>query len=258
MKILLSNDDGIEAEGLKTLARILGRDHEVYVCAPEGERSSASHSVTYYRMVNRAWKKETEGAVMAWAVDGTPADCVFYGLNCFLKDEVDIVITGINKGDNLSTDVSYSGTVGAAVEALCMGVPAMAVSLCSPIKTDYETAAEIVKELMPVYLSDPSCRKYVCNVNVPSVARENILGIRITQFDGFKDFKKSIIAEEQEDGSYRLICRDQKPSLIGVGECSDGDITAVRQGYVSVTPVGLDCVDHHRCANMRAWEKIKL
>ena len=240
MRILLANDDGIAAEGLVTLARVLAEKHEVYACAPDRERSSASHSVTYWRLDNTAERVNVPGAKEAWKISGTPADCVFYGLNTFFAGKIDLVISGINNGENMSTDVVYSGTIGAAEEGLMMGVPAMAVSLCRYSPEFYETAAEIAAELIPLYMKQKNRLKYVCSLNIPDLPREEIKGIRITQFDGFKDFSKAVIQKPCEDGRVILTCPNAAPVLKNMMHSEKGDLEAVKAGYVSVTPIGMN------------------
>ena len=258
MRILVSNDDGIDAPGLRTLAKVLGEKHEVYVFAPNGERSSLSHSVTYWRLDNKAYKREVEGALAAWAIDGTPADCVYYGITTFMEKKPDLVITGINRGENLSTDCLYSGTVGAAAEGTVMGIPAIAVSYCGKADEDYETSAYIAEALIPYLMAEEECRKILLNVNVPAVARKDIKGIRITSFEGMKDYVKKIECVDLDDGSIVLHCPRQDCGLTGERRTLDGDITAVRCGYVSVTPLGLDMVDHHRSKMLEKWDDIEL
>ncbi len=131
MRILITNDDGINAPGLAALAARFGKEHEVYVCAPEGQSSAASHSVLYFRKDLSVREAEIEGARQAWAADGTPADCVYLAVCGLLPELPDIILSGINKGWNVSTDCIYSGTAGAASEGMVLGFPAMAVSLAT-------------------------------------------------------------------------------------------------------------------------------
>ena len=255
MRILVSNDDGINAPGLRTLVKVLGKEHEVYVVAPEGERSSYSHSVTYWRLDNKAWEREVEGAVKAWAVDATPADCVYYGIETLLKDKPDLVISGINKGENLSSDCVYSGTVGAAMEGMMMGVPAMAVSYCSYTDNSFETSAHVALNLIPYFMKEENRHAFVLNVNVPV---EEIKGVRATRLDGYKVYHKKIEHIPCEDGSFILHCPNQPGLAAGLSDRLDADITAVRNGYVSVTPLYADMADHRQLGMMENWNGISL
>ncbi|MCH4015210.1 MAG: 5'/3'-nucleotidase SurE [Solobacterium sp.] len=257
MKILLANDDGIASKGIQTLAKVLSEKHDVYVAAPDGERSSYSHSVTYWRLTNTAEEVRLEGVKKAWAVSGTPADCIYYGINAFMKEDLpDLVISGINKGENLTTDVIYSGTLGAAQEGIMMGIPAMAVSLCSFESDAFEDAARIAMDLIDPYMNDPMKMKYVCSINVPALMRSDIKGIRVTHFDGMKDFRKDVKMTRRADGKIQLDCYNTLPELMGLEHSTAGDYEAVQQGYVSVTPVGLDYVSHDAEAHIKDWEKI--
>lgn len=259
MKILLANDDGIACEGIRTLARVLSKKHEVYVSAPDGERSSYSHSVTYWRLSNTAREVKIEGAKKAWAVSGTPADCIYYGINAFMKEDLpDLVISGINKGENLTTDVIYSGTLGAAQEGIMMGIPSMAVSLCSFESEEFDDAAHIALDLIDPYMKDKDRLHYVCSINVPALARNQIKGVKVTHFDGMKDFRKDVQMTRKKDGTIQLDCINIKPDLLYPENNLTGDYEAIQAGYVSVTPVGLDYVSHEDEMRIQDWEKISL
>ncbi|MBQ1318085.1 MAG: 5'/3'-nucleotidase SurE [Solobacterium sp.] len=234
MRILVSNDDGIDAVGLQTLVRVLGREHEVYVSAPDRQRSAASHSATFFLQDLYAEPRRLEGAVQAYAVSGTPADCVYAGLYALADGPVDLVVSGINRGWNVSTDCHYSGTVAAAFEGLINGVPAMAVSLASFESDDYEAAAEVTALLVSTAVRHPASRDHIWNVNVPSLPMEQLKGFRETRFDvrGMYDHITSV--KRLEDG--RLMLHFDSSSRPGAAtDDLSGDITAVENGYVSVT-----------------------
>lgn len=261
MRVLIANDDGIDAPGIRMLAEVMGREHEIYVCAPSGERSSFSHSVTYWRLKNKAWKREVPGAAAAWAVDATPADCIYYGIHAFMKEMPDAVVTGINRGENLSTDCIYSGTVGAAMEGMLTGIPSMAVSLCSytaSCEEDYRVSAETALRLLPMLMREKGKDRFMLNVNVPSLSREKIRGIRVTSFDGIKDYQKRIVTEKQPDGSLLLECPNQPAGVRDARNEPDADITAVRKGYVSVTPLYADMVDYRAVKELSDWNTKEL
>ena len=243
MRILVSNDDGIHSRGLRDLVKALSAHHEVYVCAPMSEKSSYSHSVTYWRVVNKAKEEVVEGAKCAWSVEATPADCVYYGLNYFVKDGVDLVISGINKGENVSSDVIYSGTGGAAQEGLLMQVPAMALSLCSYTSQDYSPVTTYIDALIDMYMRDSDKLRYVCNVNVPSIAPSEVKGIQVTTRDGWKDYTKEVTGKKEEDGTIWLSCQNSFACIQDSTHTLDKDYEAVKQGYISVTPIGVDLVE---------------
>ncbi|MBR2067056.1 MAG: 5'/3'-nucleotidase SurE, partial [Solobacterium sp.] len=204
MKILLTNDDGIQAKGIRTLAKVLSSEHEIYIVAPEGERSANSHAITYYRINHEAIREEVDGAKEAWAIVGaTPADCTYYALHTILKDrEPDLVISGINHGENFSSDCKYSGTVSAAMEGLIAGYPSIATSLCSYTSREFEVAAEVIRDLIPYYMQDELRHEYTLNVNIPSCAKEEIKGFKVTHFDSQRIYEKNIDLMHKEGNRY--------------------------------------------------------
>jgi len=180
MHILITNDDGIQGEGLIQLARAaMKAGHRVTVCAPDRERSAASHSITISKALHVV-EKQVEGA-KAYAVDGTPADCARLGVYLLRNDAPDIVISGINRGPNLGGACIYSGTVGAAMEASMAGRPGLAASLRSFVSNDYSAAAEITLKVAEWAIKHPLPRGAVYNLNVPALPMNEILGVRKTQ-----------------------------------------------------------------------------
>jgi 5'-nucleotidase len=234
----LSNDDGVEAAGLRTLAAKLSALGEVTVVAPDRERSAQSHAFTMDRPLR------CEEIRPRWfAVDGTPADCVYLGVLKILPEKPKLVVSGINHGFNLGSDVFYSGTVAGAVEAALRDVPAMAVSLefsrgmrHEPAR--FETAAEVAFDLAKVVLADGLPTGTLLNVNVP--AREPLSGTRWTRL-GRRVYRDQV--DEREDLRGRRYYWIGGPSD-GWGDVNDSDLHAVRDGYASVTPLDLDLTHH--------------
>ncbi len=258
MRILVSNDDGYDSEGLQELVRALSRRHEVYVSAPLTQRSATSHSVTYFRQKNLARRVEISGAAEAWAIDGTPADCVYYAIHGFMKDRrPDAVISGINYGRNMSSDCIYSGTVAAAGEGMIYGIPSMAVSLCDDHAEDFTCAAKAACDLLDVLVNDPDAGSYIMNVNVPAVPAEEIKGYRVTELDTKADYGKEIFFLEQEDGDYLLEVINKPPRSASPQMKENGDITAVRNGYISVTPLYYDLCAHQYKNQLKPAEDIE-
>lgn len=257
MKILLSNDDGIDAKGLRTLTRVLSKKHEILVVAPSSQKSGFSHSVTYFHSDKKAWiRNDVEGATKAYAVDGTPADCIYYGIYAFSKEKPDLVITGINHGPNLSTDVLYSGTVGAAAEGLIADIPSIAVSLCTHEDYDFTTAAEATLNIVSYFKNHKDCLNYVLSINVPALPKEEIKGYKITRFDGMRDYEKEVIVKQIQDDEIILQCPN-KPvntkNMIGL----EGDVTAVNEGYISITPITMDWTSYKHLDGLRKLENYK-
>ena len=173
MNILVTNDDGINSAGLKALVNELCKIGDVYVVAPEGERSATSHHISIIGSV-RFEEVEMPNVKKAFAVWGTPADCVHCGLHVLLDEKIDLLISGINKGPNLSSDIIYSGTIAAAREGFIQGVPSMAVSLCDFHPDDYGVAAEYAREFALKYLDLEDNTDYFISINIPNVSKEEI------------------------------------------------------------------------------------
>lgn len=236
MKILLANDDGIDAAGIHALIHALKDDYELYVCAPIQQRSGYSHSVTYFVKDNRCQIRHIEGVKKAWAVDATPADCVYYGIYAMMDEKPDLVISGINQGENLSDDVLYSGTIGAASEALIAGIPAMAVSLCSYESEDFSASAEIARKLIPAYMQGN--HDYVLSANVPSLPYEDIKGYRICTSEKGRNYAKHVSIHTIDKDTCMLHTDNTRPHMKQKVH-SGSDVDAVDSGYVALTPIGL-------------------
>ncbi len=251
MRILLTNDDGIQAEGIRTLASVLSEKHEIYIAAPDRQRSAAGHSVTYFMRDNTAQRTEIPGVKEAWAISGTPADCVYYALYGLLKEKPDLVLSGINHGPNLATDCLYSGTVAAAMEAYVIGVPAAAVSLCGRNNDYLKDCAETVSDLLPdifPYISEEDC---ILNINFPCIPRRDIAGVRITKFDGMRNYAKKLETIRQDDGTVILRCPSAPVSMKTSRRTLEGDVTAVENHYISVTPLNGDLCAAEVCEAMK-------
>ena len=250
MNIFIANDDGIDSIGLKALAKELSDIGNVYICAPDSERSANSHHFTLKGKM-KLEEKEIEGAMKAYALDGTPCDCVRVGLFCLYKDiHFDLMVSGINRGWNVSSDLIYSGTIGAAREAHMNGIPAIAMSLNTFDDFDYSLPAQIAKEVVQKYLKDPKNKEYFLNVNVPALAIEDIKGYRIC------DRKGKIIYDE----GYSLVEEDDM-SYVQTGECivtidygkekERTDLDALDKGYVSIAPLYTDEIYHEQIEHFK-------
>lgn len=257
MKILLSNDDGIHAEGIRALCDALKDEHDIYVVAPDTQKSAAGHSVTYFREAHDANRVDIPGVKEAWeVVGGTPADCVYFALYGLIKEKIDLVISGINHGENLSSDCMYSGTVAAALEAYIAGVPAIATSYCSYTEKTFEDAAEIIRDFICEFMKDEN-RNYCLNMNIPAIKKEEMKGFRITHFDGERIYANKVQVNEINDQTVNLSCftngietRDMKEDT--------GDVSAIHQGYVSLTPLAYDFVKHSAIEDMKHFEQLSI
>ena len=244
MKILLSNDDGYQAEGLATLAVSLKDMAELVIVAPETNQSGASHSLTL-DMPLRVHK--TPSGI--YFVSGTPTDCVHVAITGLLDDKPDMVIAGINHGANLGDDVLYSGTVAAAVEGRFLGLPALAVSLAGENPRYFDAAGEAVRSLLGQLQSEPLPADTVLNVNVPDLPGNRIRGFKATRL-GQRHLAEPVIAMEDPRG---------RP-VYWVGAAGQGedagpgtDFAAVESGYVSVTPLNTDLTRHERVDDLNVW-----
>jgi len=246
MRVLVSNDDGVDAPGIRVLAECLAAVGQVTVVAPDRDRSGASNSLTLDAPI-RALRME-DGR---YRVAGTPTDCVHLALAGLLDHEPDIVVSGINNSSNLGDDVIYSGTVSAAMEGRFLGLPAIAVSLVSRDHKGehYESAAQAVLILMRRLLVDPLPADTILNVNVPDRPWREIHGFEVTRL-GKRHRSAPCIAQTDPRG---------KPIWwIGPagGAEDDGpgtDFDAVRRGYVSVTPIHVDLTRYQALEKISGW-----
>lgn len=240
MKILISNDDGIAANGIRVLTKALAEDHDVYVIAPDRERSAAGHSLTLHTPLRVEELESISGAKNTWVTTGTPGDCVKIGISAILSEEEkpDLVISGINHGPNLGADILYSGTVSCAMEGAMMGIPSIAVSLAS-MQCDYEDflytgkfVANMLKRLDDFKFPE----KTILNVNVPSLDMDDIAGIAITEL-GRKMFTDNYEKRVDPRGKVYYWMAGE---LISEPEGANTDIAAVRNNKISITPVTYD------------------
>jgi 5'-nucleotidase len=237
VKILVTNDDGIQAEGLWTLVRELKKIARVTVVSPDGERSAIGTAVTLFQPLHASEFCAPEDGVKAYAIDGSPSDCVILALGKLIEDKVDMVVSGINPNLNLGEDVYISGTVGAAMQGYFRGLPALAVSAPLNSAIGLKTAAKVTAALVEKIVAN-SLGKILLNINVPDLPLEETKGIKITRLA-----RSSHINSVNEDNSdqqqqYRLVRSRVEESG------SDGtDIQAIVQGNISITPLYFSLLD---------------
>ena len=224
MQILLSNDDGYQALGLRLLARALKDIADVVVVAPDRNRSGASNSLT----LDAPLRVEQVDSNI-YSVNGTPADCVHIAITGLLKTEPDMVISGINHGANLGDDVIYSGTVGAAIE----------------------TAVSVVYQIIVGMKNNPLPSDTILNINVPDLSEENICGIKATRLGGRYRSDPVVIARDPKNRPVYWIGPAGKGKDAGAGT----DFDAISKGYVSVTPLKVDSTDHGALDTLDSWLK---
>ena len=244
MRVLLTNDDGYQSAGLQQLCRALSSSYEVYVAAPAQQQSGASHSMHGFQKIF-VEPVAIPGAEKAWAVSGTPVDSVKIGIEKLLKVPVDCVISGINQGANLGTDVFYSGTVGAACEAAIGGIPALAVSLDTHNKNaDYQAAVQVASQVLQQLLAQAPAVDvpFLMNLNIPELPLKEIKGIRAAQL-GVRRYHNKLAEQFDEDGRLAFLLGGICEELSGR---KDDDVQLVKQGYASLTPLSLNRTDFHQ------------
>jgi 5'-nucleotidase len=244
VRILLSNDDGYQAPGLRTLARHLEDIATVIVVAPDRNRSGASNSLTL-EMPLRVERADEN----VYYVNGTPTDCVHIAITGLLERPPDILISGVNNGANLGDDVLYSGTVAAAMEGRFHGIPSLAVSLVLEEGEHYDTAADLVRRLVQRNLTDPLPTDTILNVNVPDVPPGKLQGIRTTRL-GFRHKSEPVVkALDPKNRPVYWI----GPAGAGQDAGPGTDFHAVAEGYVSVTPLKVDLTAHASIEALDGW-----
>jgi 5'-nucleotidase len=246
MHIMVTNDDGIHAPGILALASALHELGDVTVVAPDRERSAAGHSLTLHSPLRVV---EIRGGF--FAVDGTPTDCVNMGIHNLLPFRPDLVISGINHGSNLGDDITYSGTVAAAIEATLMGIPAIAVSLATFERTGhFPEAAQIALRVARQVLEKGLPQDTFLNVNVPNCPEEEMKPPLITR-QGKRSFVGKIIDKTDPRG--------RKYYWIGSGEADFNDYEgtdfhAINRKHVSITPLHLDLTNYESMKVLSGWE----
>lgn len=244
MKLLISNDDGISALGIRTLANCLAEaGHDITVVCPDRERSATGHGLTLHQPI-RAEMVESlfHPAVKAWACDGTPSDCVKLALWALLDSRPDLVLSGINQGANLGTEILYSGTVSAAMEGVIEGIPSIALSLASHTYKDFHPAANFAKLLVDQLVAEPLPDLMLLNVNIPPVPSEEIAGVTFTR-QGVRRYVDVFDKRVDPRGKtyYWLtgeILEDiEPPTGLNLPLNIPIDVQVIRENYISITPL---------------------
>ncbi|MEA3407158.1 MAG: 5'/3'-nucleotidase SurE [Chloroflexota bacterium] len=247
--ILLTNDDGIHAGGLLALVQALRDDAALSIIAPEHNWSAAGHSKTMHKPL-RAWSTALADGTEAVCTSGSPSDCVALALLGLLQETPDLVIAGINLGANVGHDLTYSGTVAAAMESVIGDISAIAVSLDTLEAPDYGPAARFAASLAFRVLQAEEGEPLLLNVNVPALAAEEIKGVQITAL-GHRLYRDTLVRRTDPRGrDYYWIGGDPPTGIPKDGT----DIGALAKGYISITPLLLDLTDYSRLAELRAWD----
>jgi 5'-nucleotidase len=242
--IFVTNDDGIESAGLKSLAEALESLDDVYIVAPDRERSAIGMAITLHRPL-----RAKQVADRAYAVDGTPVDCVDLAVSALLPERPKLLVSGINHGQNLGHDIHFSGTVAAAKKGTFLGIPSIAISLVSAPIYHYETAASIACRIAKQVMTNGLPDQILLNVNVPNCPLSEIQGIEIARQDLGTYSAQAIKRLDRRGEPYYWIGGERAK----VDQREDTDLNAIRNQRVSITPVQLDFTAHHLIEPLTRW-----
>lgn len=250
MNILIANDDGIDARGIHELAEALSEVADVYVCAPDSQRSASGHGITVSKPIT-AEEAEFKGAKLAIKLSGTPADCVKLGIKILEKKgiNIDMVYSGINHGGNLGTDTLYSGTVSAALEGTICGKPSVAVSVNSHTPENFGYACKLAKKAFEKVKGKLS-PDTVLNINVPDLPEEEVKGLKYATL-GNREYKEFFAPVETDDGKTQY--RYNGDPVIYEGLPNTIDVIAMQEGYATITPLHRDLTDYKLMDEVKKW-----
>jgi 5'-nucleotidase len=245
LRILVTNDDGVHSKGLHLLAKRLKSVGEVTIIAPDRERNAAGHALTLHKPL-----RVEEHGKGVYSVNGTPTDCVNLGTNAILNKKPDLVVSGINKGGNLGDDITYSGTVSAAIEGTLLGLPSFAISLLDDGEFQFSTAAEFAVRLARLIGKHGLPKDTLINVNVPNLPISAVRGVKITCL-GKRIYDRNNIISKTDP-------RGRAYYWIGANDTSwedrkDTDDLAIRDKMVSMTPIHLDLTNYAILSRLQEW-----
>ena len=233
MRILISNDDGIYSGGIRALTEGLVQSYEVYVVAPDRERSATGHSLTLHRPLRLDEVNHLNGVKAAYATDGTPSDCVKIAIGAILKEPPDIVLSGINHGPNMGSDVLYSGTVSAAMEGAIYDIPSIAISIADHKPQDFSSAVTFISKLLEKIKLIKFPSRTLLNINIPALPLSEIAGIEVTKL-GVRPYNDYFEKRVDPRGkTYYWLAGE----AIEENELPGTDVFAVRNNQISITPV---------------------
>jgi 5'-nucleotidase len=244
MKILITNDDGINAKGIQMLAIALQSKHEITLVAPDRQRSASSHSITLSDPLTIKIVQVKDLNCKCFSVSGTPADCTKIAIEKLVSEEVDLVISGINDGFNLGTDILYSGTVSAAIEAAIMKVPSIAIS-CDGRDESFEIAIEYIGKIIDSLKIQQLQNNMVLNVNIPSVHKSQVKGIKVCKI-GERNYKDVFIEIENTNEHTIYEVKGDPEDL----DEMDTDVLHIKEGYITLTPL------HYDLTNFKILDKV--
>jgi 5'-nucleotidase len=250
LNILISNDDGIYSKGLYELVKEMKRLGNVAVVAPDKEQSAIGHAITMHQPLRCKKIKLFDLEIDAWRVSGTPADCIKIGVETLLPERPQLIVSGINIGENLGTDIIYSGTVSAAIEGSIFNIPSIAVSYVGYDEAEFPIAAKAAVNIIEHVLEHSEGKDLLLNINIPKIKEINeIKGVKIAKL-GVKKYRNNF--EERKDprgNSYYWLAGE----LLEDDIREDTDIYAVRNGYASITPLNIELTAGSKMEKMLEW-----
>lgn len=249
MHILLTNDDGILAPGLAAMRRELARLGQVSVAAPDSAQSASAHAITINAPLTASWV-HVQNEFHGWSIGGRPADCVKLAVSQIVQPRPDLVVSGINDGANVSINVLYSGTVAAAAEAALLGLPAVAVSLEHGDELDFVGAARIARGIIELLLQRHLPAGKLINMNIPSLTEGRPKGIRVVP-QAVQIMDDYYVEQAGPFGSRQFWLRG---SFKDFGSDANTDLCALRDGFVTVTPLHVDLTERPRLADLAALD----
>lgn len=250
--ILVTNDDGITAPGIRALIEVMNTIGDVYVVAPDAPQSGMGHAITINdTLYCSSVKVDKEASHLEYSCSGTPVDCVKIAVNEILKRKPDLCVSGINHGSNSSINVIYSGTMSAAVEAGTQGIPSIGFSLLDyALDADFEPSKKFVKKIVQESLKNELPKGVVLNVNIPKLSEKEIKGIKVCR-------QANAHWEEKFDKRTNPVGRDYywlTGEFVNEDKGEDTDEWALANGYVSVVPVQFDLTAHHAIKEINTWD----
>ena len=246
MNILVTNDDGVESSGIRTLAKHLKKLGDVWIVAPDRPQNAMGRAITLHKPL-----RLRQIGRQVFSVNGTPSDCVIVAVGRVLRDRpIHLLVSGINKGLNLGDDVTNSGTVAAALEGAIRGIPSMAVSLDGLKRFRFPAAARVAVEVATLILKDGLPADTLLNVNVPDVPPEAVRGMQVTSLSR-RWYRNSVIENVDPRGSaYYWIAGEQ----VTWNRRKNSDVDAIADNKVSLTPLHFDMTQYHAMKKLTAWE----
>ena len=251
MRILITNDDGIRAPGIEALWNELKEVAEIVVAAPAQQQSATGHSITVFHPIWVTEHSFDDPRITGWRIGGTPADSVKIALDALITEKPDLVVSGINNGPNLATDVLYSGTVSAAVEGAMHRIPSIAVSLATYDKADFAPAARYCRSLVEQIEARRFPAFSLLNINIPAVKWEEIRGVSITKL-GWIEYENAFEKRQDPHGrTYYWMAGTPADSH----HADDTDVFAIQNQQISITPIHFDLTDYSQLNGLLGWSR---